>query len=36
VEWTALHASGRQLLDKDIPAFNKLLWEAGVGAIWKE
>jgi len=35
-EWTALHARGRHMLDKDIPALNKLLWEAGVGAIWKE
>ncbi len=34
-EWTALQARAHQLLDKDIPALNKLLWEAGVGAIWK-
>jgi photosystem II stability/assembly factor-like uncharacterized protein len=34
-EWSALKARASELLDKNIPAFNKLLWEAGVGAIWK-
>ncbi len=34
-EWAALKARAGELLDKNIPAFNKLLWEAGVGAIWK-
>lgn len=33
--WAALKARSDQLLDKDIPAFNSRLWEAGVGAIWK-
>jgi len=23
------------LLDKAIPVFNQLIWQAGVGAIWK-
>jgi hypothetical protein len=35
-EWAALEARGRQLLEKDIPAMNKQLWDAGVGAVWKK
>jgi hypothetical protein len=35
-EWNALEARGREFLDQDIPAFNKQLWEAGVGAVWKK
>lgn len=34
-EWTGLKSRASEMLDKNIPAFNKLLWEAGVGAIWK-
>ena len=34
-QWVALRNTGSQLLDKDIPAFNQLLWQAGIGAIWK-
>ncbi|HEX7903507.1 MAG TPA: hypothetical protein VF487_06485 [Chitinophagaceae bacterium] len=34
-EWVKLKASATEILEKNIPAFNKLLWEAGVGAIWK-
>lgn len=33
-KWKVLEASGRKLLEKDLPAFNKVLWEAGLGAIW--
>ena len=36
IEWNVLKARGKDILDKNIPSFNKLLWEAGVGAIWKE
>ncbi len=35
-EWSVLETRGRELLDKSIPAFNKRLWDAGVGALWKE
>jgi photosystem II stability/assembly factor-like uncharacterized protein len=35
VQWAALKARGDELLQKDIPAFNKQLWDAGLGAIWK-
>jgi photosystem II stability/assembly factor-like uncharacterized protein len=34
MEWTALKARADVLLEKEIPAFNRLLWEAGVGGIW--
>ncbi|HRH44509.1 MAG TPA: hypothetical protein PKY82_22930, partial [Pyrinomonadaceae bacterium] len=35
-EWTTLKARGNEMLDKDIPAINKRLWDAGKGAIWKD
>jgi hypothetical protein len=34
--WTTLKARGTELLERDIPAFNKRLWDAGLGAIWKD
>ena len=34
-QWQVLKSRGDEILDKDVPAFNKALWEAGVGAIWK-
>jgi photosystem II stability/assembly factor-like uncharacterized protein len=34
-EWAVLKNRGVEILDKNIPAFNKQLWDAGVGAIWK-
>lgn len=34
--WAALRAQANEILDKDIPRLNKLLWDAGKGAIWKE
>ncbi|MCO6486775.1 MAG: glycosyl hydrolase [Phaeodactylibacter sp.] len=33
-EWAGLQARGRQMLEEDVPAFNQLLWKAGVGAVW--
>ncbi len=35
-EWATLKARGAELLEKDIPALNKRLWDAGMGAIWKD
>ena len=35
-EWATLKARGTELLEKDIPALNKRLWDAGMGAIWKD
>jgi photosystem II stability/assembly factor-like uncharacterized protein len=34
-EWVTLKSRGVELLEKSIPAFNKKLWDAGVGAVWK-
>jgi len=33
-EWAALKARGNEILGKDVPALNKLFWDAGKGAIW--
>lgn len=35
-QWTALKARADEINGKDIPAFNKRLWDAGFGAIWKD
>jgi len=34
-QWSALKARANEMLDKDIPALNKRMWDAGLGAIWK-
>jgi len=34
-EWVTLKSRGVEILEKSIPAFNKKLWDAGVGAVWK-
>ena len=34
-QWALLKSRADEILDKNIPAINKLMWEAGVGAIWK-
>ena len=33
-QWAILQSRGKEIMDTNIPAFNKRLWEAGVGAIW--
>ena len=35
-QWSALKARADEIRDKDIPLLNKRLWEAGLGAIWKD
>jgi photosystem II stability/assembly factor-like uncharacterized protein len=35
-QWATLKARGVEIQEKDIPALNKRLWDAGLGAIWKE
>jgi photosystem II stability/assembly factor-like uncharacterized protein len=35
-QWASLKARSTEILDKDIPALNKRLWDAGLGAIWKD
>jgi gas vesicle protein len=32
-QWTGLKAKGEQLKNSAIPAYNKMLWEAGIGAL---
>jgi photosystem II stability/assembly factor-like uncharacterized protein len=34
-QWAVLKNRGTEILDNNIPVLNKLLWEAGVGAVWK-
>lgn len=34
-QWTTLKARAGEMLDKELPALNKQLWELGFGAIWK-
>ncbi len=34
-EWATLKSRGAEMLGKNIPELNKKLWEAGVGAVWK-
>jgi photosystem II stability/assembly factor-like uncharacterized protein len=34
-EWGTLKLRGVEILEKEIPAFNKKLWDAGVGPVWK-
>jgi len=35
-QWASLKTRGAQILDQDVPALNKRLWEVGLGAIWKD
>jgi photosystem II stability/assembly factor-like uncharacterized protein len=35
-QWQTLQSRGLHLLNNELPALNKKLWEAGVGAVWKE
>jgi photosystem II stability/assembly factor-like uncharacterized protein len=35
-QWASLKARASEITDRDIPALNKRLWDAGLGAIWKE
>ncbi|HQR31660.1 MAG TPA: glycosyl hydrolase [Blastocatellia bacterium] len=35
-QWATLKARANDILDKDIPSLNKRLFDAGLGAIWKE
>lgn len=32
-QWNGLNARGKELMEKDIPNFNRKLWEAGIGAL---
>lgn len=35
-QWSSLKSRAQEFIDKDLPALNKELWAAGIGAIWKE
>jgi hypothetical protein len=35
-EWATLKARADEILNHDLPALNKKLWDAGLGAIWKD
>jgi photosystem II stability/assembly factor-like uncharacterized protein len=35
-QWAGLKKRGVELLETDIPGYNKKLWEAGIGAVWKK
>ena len=35
-QWATLKARYDYISGKDIPAINKMLWDAGVGAVWEE
>jgi hypothetical protein len=35
-QWASLKASGNEILNNDVPAYNKRLFDVGLGAIWKE
>ena len=34
-QWSTLKARANEILERDIPALNKRMWDAGLGAIWK-
>jgi hypothetical protein len=34
-KWVTLKARATEILEKDIPAMNKRMWDAGKGAIWE-
>ena len=34
-QWATLKARATEINERDIPAFNKKMWDAGLGAIWK-
>ena len=35
MQWAELKKRGEHLLNTEIPALNKLLWDAGIGGIWE-
>ncbi len=34
-QWALLLARVTEMLEKDVPELNRVLWEAGVGGVWK-
>lgn len=33
-EWSTLEARVKQIMDTDVPAYTRKLWDAGIGAVW--
>lgn len=33
-QWEKYKVEGEKILNTDVPAFNKVLWDAGIGAVW--
>jgi photosystem II stability/assembly factor-like uncharacterized protein len=33
-EWNALDARAKTIMETDVPAYTKKLWDAGIGAVW--
>ncbi len=35
-QWKKLEATAIEILEQDVPGYNKLLWEEGIGAVRKK
>ena len=35
-QWAGLRSRANDMNDKEIPALNKMLWDAGIGAVWEK
>jgi photosystem II stability/assembly factor-like uncharacterized protein len=35
-QWSKLKATATEILETDIPAINKKLWDVGIGSVWKK
>jgi photosystem II stability/assembly factor-like uncharacterized protein len=35
-QWSVLRARAEEITGRDLPAFNRALWDAGIGGIWRE
>ena len=33
-EWNALDARAKEIIETDVPAYTRKLWDAGIGAVW--
>jgi hypothetical protein len=35
-QWAGLRSRASEMNDKELPALNKMLWDAGIGAVWEK
>ena len=35
-KWSTLKATAMEIMEKGIPAYNQLLWNVGIGAVWAD